>query len=81
MRDVAVAGDLVRGVDHDDALPQIVGEHARDLAQHRGLADTGTPEEQHAAAGLDDVAQDLDGAVHGASDAEREADDLAGAVA
>ena len=37
--DVAVAGDLVRGVDDDDPLAEVVGEDARGLAQHRRLAD------------------------------------------
>ena len=39
VRDVAVAGDLVGGVDDDDALAQVVGQDAGGLAQHRRLAD------------------------------------------
>ena len=39
VRDVAVAGDLVAGVDDHDALAHVVGQHAGGLAQHRGLAD------------------------------------------
>src|SRR5207237_10352 len=50
--DVAVAGDLVRGVDDDDALPHLVREHARDLAQKCRLPDAGATEEQNAAPGL-----------------------------
>ncbi len=42
MRDVAVAGDFVRGVDDDDAFA-LFREHARALAQHRRLADARTP--------------------------------------
>ena len=39
VRDVAVAGDLVAGVDDDDALAHVVGQDAGGLAQHRRLAD------------------------------------------
>ena len=39
VRDVAVAGDLVAGVDDHDALAHVVGQDARGLAQHRRLAD------------------------------------------
>ena len=39
VRDVAVAGDLVRGVDDDDALAEVVGQDAGRLAEHRRLAD------------------------------------------
>src|SRR4030088_2039448 len=76
MRDVTVAGDLVRGIDHNHALAQIVRKNTRDLAKHRRLANAGTPEEQHAAAGLDDVTQDLDRSVDRAADAQRKADDF-----
>src|SRR5439155_537016 len=41
VRDVAVAGDLVAGVDHDDPLAVLVGEDTRGLTQHRRLADAG----------------------------------------
>src|SRR5919197_207417 len=61
MRDVAVASDLVRRVDDNDALPELVREHARDLAQHRRLADARTTEEQDASSRFDDVADDVDG--------------------
>ena len=53
-----------------DALAQLVGEHARDLAQHGRLADTGAAEQQDAAAGLDEVANDLDRPVDRAADAQ-----------
>ena len=60
--DVAVAGDLVGGVDDDDAAVVLVGEDAGDLAQHRGLAHAGASQEEHAATGLGEVVDDLDGA-------------------
>src|SRR5437867_224236 len=80
MWDVAVASDLVRGVDDDDALREVIGEDARDFAQHRRLADAGPTEKQDAPPRLDDVADDLDGPVDGAADAEGEPDDFARAV-
>ena len=81
MRDVAVAGDLVGGVDDDHPLAQVVGEHARGLAQHRGLADAGATHDQDRLPGLDEVRDDLDGAVDRAPDPAGQPDDLAAAVA
>ena len=80
MRDIAVAGDLVRGVDDHHSLAHLVGEDSRDLAQKRRLTDTRTAEEQDASAGLDDVADDLHRSVHRAADAKRQAHDFARAV-
>ena len=57
--DVAVAGDLVRGVDHHHPLARLA-QHARRLAQQGGLADAGTAQEQHRPPLLDDVAQHVD---------------------
>ena len=71
----------LRGVDHDDPLAEVVGEDAGDLAQHRRLADARPAEDEERLPGLDDVADDVDGAEHRAADAAGEADDLAGAVA
>ena len=80
VRDVAIACDLVRGVNDHDSLRQIVGENARHLAQHRRLSHTRPAEEEDAPSRLDDVADDLDGAVNGSADAERQSDDLSGTV-
>jgi hypothetical protein len=79
--DVAVAGDLVRGIDHDDPLAEVVGEHARGLTQHRRLADARSTHDQDRFPGLHEVRDDLDRAVDGPPDAAREPDDLAVAVA
>ena len=81
VRDVAVAGDLVGRVDDDDALVELVGQHARGLAQHRRLADARPAHDQDALARLDQVLDDLDRAEHGAADAAGQADDLAAAIA
>src|SRR5581483_2847564 len=81
VRDIAVARDLVRRVDDDDALVHVVGQHARDLAQHGRLADARPAEEQRAAPGLDQVLDYLDRAEDGAADAAGETDDAPAAVA
>ena len=80
MRDIAIAGDLVGGVDHDDTLAEIVGEHPGDLAEQGRLPDAGAAEQQDALPGLHHVADDLHGPVHRTTDAKRETDDLPGAV-
>ena len=77
VRDVPIASDLVRGVDDDDPLLQVVAQDARHLADDGGLADAGAPEEQDALVGLEDVADHIDVARDGTSDSAREADDLA----
>ncbi len=79
--DVAVAGDLVAGVDHDDALAHVVGEDAGRLAQHRGLADPRPAHDQDRLPGLDEVVDDLDRAVDRSPDPAGQPDDLAVAVA
>jgi hypothetical protein len=79
--DVAVARDLVRGVDDDDALAEVVGEDAGGLAEHRRLADAGPAHDEDRTAALDEVADDLDRPVDGPADAARQPDDLAGPVA
>src|SRR6266508_904703 len=75
------SGDLVAGVDDNHALAQVVGEDARDLAQHGGFADAGTAEQQDALPALHDVANDVDGPVDSAADAAGQAHHLAGAIA
>ena len=77
--DVAVAGDLVAGIDDDD--PFFVAEDAGGFAQEGGLADAGPAEQEQAAAAHDDVLNDVDDAVDGAADAAGEADDGALAIA
>jgi hypothetical protein len=81
MGDVAVPGDLVRGVDHDDALAEVVGQDAGGLAEHRRLADARPAHDQDRLPGLDEVGDDLDRAVDRAADAAGEPDDLAVPVA
>ena len=81
VRDVAVAGDLVAGVDHDHPLAEVVGQHAGHLAQHRRLADAGAAQQQDALPALDDVADDVDRAEDGPADAAGQADHLAGPIA
>ena len=56
-------------------------KHTGDFAQHGGLADAGTAQQQDALAGLDEVFDDLDRAEDSPADAAGQADDLALAVA
>jgi len=56
----AVTGDLVRGVDHDDALAHVIRQDAGSLAEHRRLADPRPPHDQDGLPGLDEVVDDLD---------------------
>ena len=81
MRNVAVASDLVRRVDDDDALAKLVGEQPRALAEHGRLADAGSTEQQDALAGDDDVANDLAGAGDCAACAHGQPDDAPRPVA
>ena len=81
MRDVAVSSDLVRGVDDHDSLAQLVGEQPRALAQHRGLADPRTAEQENALPAHDDVADDLASPGDRAPNPHGQADDPAGPVA
>ena len=77
--DVAVAGDLVAGIDDDD--PFFFAEDARGFAQQGCLADAGPAQQQKAAAAHDDIVNDVDDTVDGAADATGEADDDAFAIA
>ena len=81
MGDVAVAGDLVRGVDDDDALAEVVGEDAGRLAEHRRLADARPAHDQDRLPALDEVVDDVDRAVDGPPDPAGQPDDLAAPVA
>src|SRR5205085_3855878 len=79
--DIAIAADLVRGVDDDDALLEIVGQNSGRFAQHRRLADAGPAHHQDAAARLDQVTNDADRAEHSPPNATGQADDAAFPVA
>src|SRR3990172_9237635 len=73
--DVAVAGDLVRGVHDNDAAVHLVRQVAGDLAQHRRFAHARAAQEKHALTVAHQVFDDADGAEHGAADAARNPDD------
>ena len=81
VRDVAVTADLIRRVDDDHALAKLVGQQARALAQHRGLADARPAEKQDALAADHDVADDLAGACDRPAHAHGEAGDPPRSVA
>jgi hypothetical protein len=80
MRDVTVPGDLIRGIDDHYALVKFVGQNARHFAKHGRLANAGAAQKQHALAGLDYVADDGDGPIHGTADAAGQAYHTAFAV-
>ena len=80
MRNVAVAGDFVRGIDDDDALA-VFGKHARALAQHRRLSRRRGARAGRSTCRCAARRADVDRSVDGASDAARQPDDLAGAIA
>ena len=79
--DVAIAGDLVAGVDHDHAALQVIGQHPGDLAQGRGFAHPGPPHQQQRLARIQQVAHHRHRAVNGPAHPAGEANDLASAVA
>ena len=81
MRYVAIAGDLVGGVDDDHAPVGVVGQYSGDLAEHGRLSDAGFSEQKDALAGDDEVFDHADRSVNGASDPQRETDDLSGSIA
>jgi hypothetical protein len=74
MRNVAIATDLVRGIDDHDPFSKIVSEHTTNLAEHRCLAHTGSPEEKDALPQLDYVTNDVTGPVNRSSDAQSQTD-------
>ncbi len=81
VRDVAIAGDLVGGVDHDDPLAHFVSQNAGGLAEHGRLADPGPTHDQDRLAALDEVLDDLDRPVDRPPDPARQTDDLAVPIA
>ena len=78
MRDVAITADFVGGV-HDHHAPRF-GQHARGFAQQGSFADAGRSEQQDAAARLDNVLHDIDGAIHRTPDAAGQPDDVAAPI-
>ena len=76
---IAIPADLVGGIHDDHAF--VFGQDAGGFAQHGGLADAGLAQQQQALAGFDQVLDDIDGAVDGATDAAGEPDDMPAAVA
>ncbi|GBC83058.1 hypothetical protein HRbin10_02198 [bacterium HR10] len=81
MGDVPIARDLIGGVHDHHAFAQLVGEHARGLAQERRLPHARLPQEQNVLARLDDILDDVHRPEDGASHATGETDDLTPAIA
>jgi hypothetical protein len=81
MRNIPVSGDLVAGVDHDDATLQVIGEDPGDFSQGRGLADPWATHEEQGLTTVQQIADHGDRSVHRPSDATGESDHVSGAVA
>ena len=72
MRNVTVTRDLVRCVDDDHALVEVVRHEARDLPQHRRLADARPAEQEDALLCPHEVLDDADRPEDGAPDDYRQ---------
>jgi hypothetical protein len=81
VRDVTIAGDLVRGVDNHDAPTVLIGQEASRLTQQGGLPDSWPTQEQYALPLGHKVTDDIKRSADGAADAAGQADDLAPTVA
>jgi hypothetical protein len=81
VRDIAVAGNFVAGVHDDDSFAELVGKDAGSLTEEGCFPDSWSTQEEDALTAFDEVADDGDGAVHGAADAAGEAHDFASAIA
>ena len=73
MGDVAVTGDLVGGVHDDDALALVAPARGRTSRSMVVLPMPGGPSSRMLRPGLDEVVDDVDGAVHRPADAAGEA--------
>jgi hypothetical protein len=62
VRDIAVAGDFVRGIYDYHPLFRVVSQYAGYFPEHGRLADAGTPQQQDALARLYQVFNDFDSA-------------------
>jgi hypothetical protein len=81
VRNIAVTGDLIGCIDDHHSLVQFVGKNASGFPQKRRLSDTWATEEQHALAGLDEVAHDGNCSEDSATNSAGKPDNFAGAIA
>src|SRR5690606_27834928 len=77
---IPVARNLIARVDDDHPLTQVVSQDPRCLAQHRGLPDPGTTEQEQALARLHQIAHDANRPVDGPPDPAGQPNDLPGAT-
>jgi len=80
VRNVAIAGDFIAGVDDHNTLSDFIGEDAGHFAEFGGLTDAWTTQQQDRLPGANDIVDDVDGAFEGAADAAGETDHLVVAV-
>ena len=81
VRNIAIACNLVRCVDNDNALRELRREHARRFTEHRRLANSWSTHDENGAARFNMVTQDFNRAEHRSTNATGEANDAIGAIA
>ena len=74
MRNVTVAGNLVRGIDDDHAFLQFGRKNSGAFAKQCCFADAGPPQKKNALSGFDHIPQNIDGSVHRAANATGQPD-------
>ena len=79
--DVAITGDLIARVDHNNAPLQLIGKHPGDLAQRRCLAHTRAPHQQQGLPSIQEVPHHGNGAEHGSAHPAGQTDHLTLTVA
>jgi len=80
VRNVAISGYFVGGIDDYDPLLEVIGEHSGRFAQQRGLANSGPSHRQNALARFHKVANYVDGSVNSAPHPAGKSDDFADAI-
>jgi hypothetical protein len=81
MRDVAITGNLIAGVDNHDALLKIVRQDASDFSQHRRLSDSRSTKQQDALSGLYEIADDPNCPVDSAPNTAGQSNNVAAPIA
>ncbi len=64
VRDIAIAGDLIRGIDDDHTFMQVVSENPSDLAKHGSFANAWPAKQQDALPLFNNVSNEVHGAIH-----------------
>ncbi len=81
VRDVAITGDLIARVDHNNAPLQLIRKHPSDLTQRRCLAHTRAPHQQQGLPSIQKVPHHGNGAEHGSPHPAGQTDHVALTIA